>query len=187
MEDHGIKPGAEWKANILFNVDGGLQQRGGYDDEFKFRLTIDLAKLTGWEAIEGLTLDVRYRGGAGVNKFTGTSSQFVPSTFQGGRLWRFQNAYATYTTPGTLGVKEFLTISGGWQNPTDIFVTPKINFLSTTRLLPTVALVPMVSAGVRELFSLGRIRKDQAHRLVLCSKWPLYGYSRRREHIESRA
>ena len=70
LEDHGLKLGVEWKANFLWNVDGGLQQRFGYDDEFKFRGTLDFAKLTGWEAIEGLTLysDLRYRGGAGVNK-----------------------------------------------------------------------------------------------------------------------
>jgi carbohydrate-selective porin OprB len=124
LEDHGLTLGAEWKANILFNVDGGLTQRGGYDDEFKFRGTLDFFKLTGWAPLEGLTAysDVRYRGGAGVNKYTGTSSQFAPSTFQGGRLWRFQNAYLTYTTPKLFGIKEFFTISGGWQNPTDIFI-----------------------------------------------------------------
>ncbi len=124
LEDHGLILGAEYKANILFNVDGGLQQRGGYDDEFKFRGTLDFYKLTGWDALEGLTAysDLRYRGGAGVNKYTGTSSQFAPSTFQGGRLWRFQNVYLTYTTPELFGIKEFFTISGGWQNPTDIFI-----------------------------------------------------------------
>jgi Carbohydrate-selective porin len=65
---------------------------------------------------------VRYRGGAGVNKWVGTSSNFAPSTFQGGRLWRFQWVYLTYTTPELFGVKEFLTLSGGWQNPADFFI-----------------------------------------------------------------
>ena len=136
LEDHGLKLGVEWKANFLWNVDGGLQQRFGYDDEFKFRGTLDFAKLTGWEAIEGLTLysDLRYRGGAGVNKWVGASSQFAPSTFQGGRLWRFQQVYLTYTTPELFGVKEFLTLSGGWQNPTDIFINQPLNkfFINNT-------------------------------------------------------
>lgn len=136
LEDHGVKLGVEWKANFLWNVDGGLQQRFGYDDEWKFRATLDLAKLTGWEAIEGLSIysDVRYRGGAGVNKWVGASSQYGPSTFQGGRLWRFQNAYLTYITPELFGVREFLTISGGWQNPTDIFINQPLNkfFLNNT-------------------------------------------------------
>ena len=34
LEDHGLV-GHEWKANFLWNVDGGLQQRFGYDDEWK--------------------------------------------------------------------------------------------------------------------------------------------------------
>jgi len=138
LEDRGVKIGVEWKANLLWNVDGGLQQRFGYDDEWKFRLTIDPAKLLGWDAIEGLSFysDVRYRGGSGVNQYigTGNTGQFAPSTFQGGRLWRFQNAYATYTTPEAFGIKEFLTISGGWQNPTDIFVNQPLNkfFINNT-------------------------------------------------------
>ena len=136
LEDHGLKLGVEWKANFLWNVDGGLEQRFGYDDEWKFRGTLDFAKATGWEAIEGLTAysDLRYRGGAGVNKWVGASSQFAPSTFQGGRLWRFQQVYLTYTTPELFGIKEFLTLSGGWQNPTDIFINQPLNkfFINNT-------------------------------------------------------
>ncbi len=32
-------------------------------------------------------------------------------------LWRFQNAYFTYVTPELFGIKEFFTLSGGWQKP----------------------------------------------------------------------
>lgn len=122
LDDHGVKFGAGWKANFLWNVDGGLEQRGGYDDEWKFRVTIDAAKLLGWDAIDGLSFyaDGRYRGGAGVNKYV-TTGQFAPSTYQNSRLWRFQNAYALYTTPELFGIRKLLTISGGWQNPSDIF------------------------------------------------------------------
>ncbi len=136
LTEHGLTLSGEWKANFLWNVDGGLQQRFGYDDEWKFRVNIDAAKLTGREELEGLSFysDVRYRGGAGVNKWVGASGNFAPSTFQGGRLWRFQNAYVTYTTPELFGVKELLTISGGWQNPTDHFITQPLNkfFINNT-------------------------------------------------------
>jgi porin len=85
LEDRGLKLGVEWKANFLWNVAGGLEQRFGYDDEWKFRGTLDVAKLTGWEAIKGLSIysDLRYRGGAGANKWVGTGNtgQFAPSTF----------------------------------------------------------------------------------------------------------
>ena len=124
LEDHGLTLGGEIKGNFLAIVDGGLQQRGGYDQEIKFRGTLDFAKLTGWQPLTGLTLysDVRYRDGDGINKYAGTTSTFAPSTFQGGKQWRFQNVYLTYTTPKLFGVKEFLTLSGGWQNPSDVFI-----------------------------------------------------------------
>jgi len=138
LEDRGVTIATDWKANLLWNVDGGLQKRFGYDDEWKFRLTINASKLLGWEAVEGLSFfsDVHYRGGSGVNKYVGTgnASQFAPSRFQGGRLWRFLNAYATYTTPNVFGIRDFLTISGGWQNPTDVFVHQPLSkfFLNST-------------------------------------------------------
>ncbi|MEO6054548.1 MAG: carbohydrate porin [Chthoniobacterales bacterium] len=123
LEDHGVRLSGEWKANLLWNVDGGLKQRFGYDDEWKIRLNIDFAKLTRADVLKGLTFytDLRYRGGAGVNQWVG-SNNFQPSTFQGGRLWRFLNAYLTYTTPELFGIKDFLTLSGGWQDPTDLFL-----------------------------------------------------------------
>lgn len=136
LVDRGVALSGEWKANFLWNADGGVQQRFGYDDEWKFRVLLDASKLTGWEPLEGLTLfsDVRYRGGAGVNKWVGATGNFAPSTFQTGRLWRFQNAYATYTTPELFGVKQLLTVSGGWQNPTDHFIRQPLNkfFLNNT-------------------------------------------------------
>lgn len=124
LKDRGFTLRTFYKANFLGIVGGGLEQRFGYDDEFKFDANLDLAKLTGWEAIDGLSVSssFRYRGGAGINKYAGNSSTFAPSTFQGGRLWRFQTIYLTYTTPELFGAKDFLTISGGWQNPTDHFI-----------------------------------------------------------------
>ena len=124
LAKYGLTLGGEIKGNFLAIVDGGLDQRTGYDQEIKFRGTLELDKLTGWEAIKGLSLysDVRWRDGTGVNKFSGASSTFAPSTFQGGKQWRLLNAYATYTTPKAFGIKDFFTISGGWQNPSDIFI-----------------------------------------------------------------
>lgn len=129
LVDHGVTLSGEWKANILWNTDGGAEQRFGYDDEWKFRVLLDASKLTGWETLEGLTLfsDVRYRGGSGVNKWVGATGNFAPSAYQGGHLWRFQNAYATYVTPEFFGIKHLLTVSGGWQNPTDHFIRQPLN------------------------------------------------------------
>lgn len=137
-ERHGLFLDVEWRGNALWNVAGGLAQRFGYDEEWNFRGLLDVAQWTGWETLEGLTIygDARYRDGDGVNRWLGTGDrgQFGASNFQSGRFWRFRNAFVTYTTPKLFGVKEFLTLSGGWQNPTGIFLNQPLNrfFLNTT-------------------------------------------------------
>jgi porin len=124
LEDEGLILSASWRANFLGVVTGGIEQRAGFDEEFKFFGNLDFAKLTGWEPLAGLTAraEVRWRDGDGMNKDAGTIGSFNPSTYQGQKQWRFMTAYLTYTTPELLGVKDFLTISGGWQPPSDFFI-----------------------------------------------------------------
>lgn len=125
LSDRGIDFHANWRANFLAIVDGGLQQRGGFDEEINFDLTIDAAKLVQSPALEGLTFtgNVRWREATySINQYSGTDSTFRPSAYTGGAGWRFRKAYATYTTPGLFGIKDFLTVSGGWQVPTDLFL-----------------------------------------------------------------
>jgi hypothetical protein len=81
------------EGELPLNVDGGLQQRFGYDDEWKFRGR-RLCEAD-WGAIEGLTLpDLRYRGSAG-EQMGGREAGLLEHV-QGGRLWRFQQVYLTY-------------------------------------------------------------------------------------------
>ena len=145
LADRGLTFQGTYKANFLGIVSGGLQQRFGYDDEFRFGVNLDVAKLTGWEAVKGLSFSstVRYRGGAGINKYSGASGTFAPTAFQSGRLWRFLSVYATYTTPELFGAKEFLTISGGWQNPSDFFlVQPESKFFLNNAISTTKGISP---------------------------------------------
>ena len=122
-QDFGLTPTITWKGNFLGVVDGGRQQRGGFDEEFLFRLRADFGKITGLDALQGLSAvgRVRWRDGDGVNRDVG-AGMFDPSTFQGGKQWRFQDAYLQYTVPEFLGVKKLFTITGGWLNPADFFV-----------------------------------------------------------------
>lgn len=125
LEDQGIELKVNWRANFLAIVDGGLQQRGGFDQEINFDANVDVAKLIQWEAVDGLSLtgNVRWREAThSVNQYSGTDSTFRPSAFTGGAGWRFRKAYATYGTPEMFGVKNLLTLSGGWQVPTDLFL-----------------------------------------------------------------
>lgn len=137
LEDNGLSFRINWKANVLGIVSGGIQNRAGYDEEFVFRANLDFAKLTRIDAIEGLsaTGQVRWRDGDGVNKYSYASQGFAPSTFQGGKQWRLQGAYLTYTTPEIFGVKKLFTLSGGWQNPADFFINqPESKFFLNNQL-----------------------------------------------------
>lgn len=125
LADRGVDIRVNWRGNFLGIVDGGLEQRGGFDQEINFDANIDAAKLTGWEGLEGLELtgNVRWREATySINRYAGTDGTFRPSAYTGGAGWRLRKFYATYTTPELLGVKNLVTISGGWQVPTDLFL-----------------------------------------------------------------
>lgn len=123
LEDRGIDLTGKWLGTFYGVVDGGLSRHGAFDQSLHFDLKVDFAKLTGWEALEGLTATagVRYRDGSNVNNYVGASSTFNPSTYQSAKQWRMMPFYLTYTTPEMFGVKNFLTLSGGWQDPYDHF------------------------------------------------------------------
>lgn len=126
LADHGIVPTVSWRANLLSNLDGGLSQGTGFDEEFIFRLQMDMAKLTKLDGLKGLsaTGQVRWRDGDGANRYVG-AGMFDPSGLQapGVGQWRLLSFYLTYVTPEVFGAKNFLTLSGGWQNPADFFLT----------------------------------------------------------------
>ncbi len=124
LEERGITLEGKWRGNYLAIVDGGIERRGGFDEEINFDVGIDFAKLTGWSALEGLTFtgNTRWRDGRGITQYAGTDSTFRPSAFSGGQDWRLRKIYLTYTTPELFGVEDFLEISGGWQVPTDLFL-----------------------------------------------------------------
>jgi len=125
FEERGIDIRFNWRGNFLAIVDGGLQQRGGFDQEINFDADIDMAKLTKWEALDGLSLtgNLRWREATySINQYSGTDGTFRPSALTGGAGWRLRKFYMSYTTPELLGIKSLLTVSGGWQVPTDLFL-----------------------------------------------------------------
>ncbi|MDD5199957.1 MAG: carbohydrate porin [Terrimicrobiaceae bacterium] len=116
LESRGIDIYGSWKGTFYGLTGGGLDSpHGAFDEELTLGLTLDLGKLAG---IDGLTAQgsVRYRDGRSPNNYVGASSTFNPSRYQSGQQWRLMPFYLTYTTPELFGAKDFLTISGGWQN-----------------------------------------------------------------------
>lgn len=123
VADNGLTLGGKWLGTVYGVVNGGLQRRATFDEELKFEARLDFARLTGWDALEGLTMQggVRLRDGYNVNNAVGASPAFNPSSYQSGKQWRLMPFYLTYTTPSLFGRKDFLTLSGGWQNPYEFF------------------------------------------------------------------
>lgn len=124
LEDKGIKFGGSWKGYFYGMTGGGRRTGGAFDEEIKFTGEIDFGKLVG---IDGLKLNssVRWRDGVSPNQYVGAGSNFNPSNIQSGKQWRLGPFYLTYVTPELFGIEDFLTLSGGWQNPYDHFAQQK--------------------------------------------------------------
>lgn len=124
LADYGVKLNGMWRGFFYGVVDGGLQQHGAFDEEIKFTSEIDFDRLLNTPALAGLTANAkaRWRDGRNPNYYVGANPAFGPSDIQSGQQWRFDYVYLNYTTPKMFGIKDFLTISGGWQNPYDFFL-----------------------------------------------------------------
>ena len=86
LEDRGLDFSGHWGATFASVVAGGLQKRGTFVEQVRFELDVDFAKLTGWEALEGLTgyASTRWRDGTLINPFVGTRSPFSPVDYRSG-------------------------------------------------------------------------------------------------------
>lgn len=137
LEARGIEFTGYWKGSFYGLTGGGKDSpRGAFDEEISLGLTIDFGRLAG---IEGLTAQgaVRYRDGRAPNPYVGAGSTFNPSRYQSGQHWRLMPFFLTYVTPELFGVKDFLTISGGWQNAYTIFADQPESKLFTNNAIGT--------------------------------------------------
>lgn len=134
LEDRGIKLTGRWTGDFYGVVDSQRGSRGFFDQEIKFIGELDFAKLLSTEALEGLKAfaEVRYRdsrANSNPNSFVQASSNFNPSHFQSGTQWRMMNFGLTYTTPELFGMKEFITVTGGWIQPQKEFIDQPLSKL----------------------------------------------------------
>ncbi|ALJ56443.1 Porin B precursor [Candidatus Xiphinematobacter sp. Idaho Grape] len=87
----------------------------------------DFGKMLGVEGLTGQA-GVQWQTGKDINGKVGAGSAFSPAAFTGHWRWRLRPIDLTYVTPEVFGIKEFFTISGGWQNPKNYFmVQPDAN------------------------------------------------------------
>lgn len=127
LEDNGFTLNSSWRG-IYFGVVSSENGTGNaFTQELVFAARLDFAKLTRAQAIDGLAAfgEVRWRepgGGANPNEIIEASSLFNPSRYAGGVGWRLMNFGLTYTMPELFGVKDFLSVTGGWLQPQKEFV-----------------------------------------------------------------
>ncbi|OJV03186.1 MAG: hypothetical protein BGO12_20850 [Verrucomicrobia bacterium 61-8] len=134
LEDHGLKLGGKWTGDFYGVVDSQRGSRGFFDQELKFTGELDFAKLFNVDALEGLKGfgEVRWRdsrANSNPNNFVQAQSNFQPSHFQSGTQWRMMTFGLEYSTPEILGMKEFLTLRGGWLQPQKEFIDQPLSKL----------------------------------------------------------
>jgi len=147
LDDYGVTPYGSWKGSFYGLTGGGLDSpRGAFDEEIVLGVKIDFRKLAG---IEGLTAQgsVRWRDGRNPNNEVGASSTFQPSRYQSGQQWRLMPFFLTYVTPELFGVKDLLTVSGGWQNAYDFFADQPDSKLFTNSAIGTSKGIGGVNGG----------------------------------------
>lgn len=127
LEDNGLTLNSTWRG-IYFGVVSSENGTGNaFTQELVFAARLDFAKLTRVEAIDGLAAfgEARWRepgGAANPNEIVEASSLFNPSRYAGGVGWRMMNFGLQYTTPELFGVKDFLSVTGGWLQPQKEFI-----------------------------------------------------------------
>ncbi len=134
LADRGLTVKGKYEGIFFGVVDSQGGSRGFYDQEVAFSAELDFAKLTGAEALEGLTAfgGVRWRdsrSNSNSNNFVQASSLFQPSNNQSGTQWRLLSFGLEYSTPEMFGVEDFLTVRGGWLQPQKEFIDQPLSKL----------------------------------------------------------
>jgi porin len=134
LADHGFKFSGKYEGIFFGVVDSQRGSRGFYDQEIAFNGDLDFAKLFKNDSLEGLVAfgGVRWRdprSNSNPNSFVQASSLFQPSNNQSGTQWRLTTFGLGYTTPELFGIKELLTLRGGWLQPQKEFIDQPLSKL----------------------------------------------------------
>jgi len=115
-------------------VDSQRGARGFFDNEVTFDGEVNVAKLTGWDAAKGWTAfgGGRWRdprAASNPNSFVQGNPMFNPGRYQSGVQWRLTHFGMSYASPVIFGVKNFLTLKGGWLQPQKDFMVQPLSLL----------------------------------------------------------
>jgi len=136
LEEHGIKLNGKWRGAFYGVLQSENGQKGFFDQEVAFSTDVDFAKLFNSDALEGLSgfAGVRWRQPEsgqtpGPNEYVEAASLFNPSHFQSGTQWRLLTFGLKYATPEVFGIKDFITVKGGWLQPQKEFIDQPLSKL----------------------------------------------------------
>lgn len=138
LSDRGLKLEGRWR-NAYYGVIASQNgSRGFFDQEFAFGALVNFDELTGSDALDGLVgfVETRWRDPASAddpNTVVQASNMFNPSPYESGVGWRFVQFGLRYSTPELFGVKDAVTLTGGWLRPCKEFLVQPLsmNFLNT--------------------------------------------------------
>ena len=115
LEDHGINLTGKWIGTFNGITAGGLDKRGAFD-----HCTLISKSTSPNSRLEGLTRVAGVRDGVNVNSFVGF--QHIQSLHVSKRQTMAPHAILSHIhNTGIVRGKDFLTLSGAWANPYDIF------------------------------------------------------------------
>ncbi|MEI6279693.1 MAG: carbohydrate porin [Verrucomicrobiae bacterium] len=134
LADRGIAFKGKWVGVYYGVVDSQRGSRGFFDQEIAFDADVDIAKLTGSDALHGLSAfgGVRWRDprpASNPNTFVEGNPMFNPGRYQSGTQWRLTHFGLGYVSGEFFGVKDFLTIKGGWLQPQKDFIVQPLSLL----------------------------------------------------------
>jgi len=125
--NHGFSVQARWRGvyfGVLSSESGSgnaFTQEGAVAARWDFGKLLKNKMWDGWAAFG----EARWRESAAEalpNTMVEASRPFNPSRYAGGVGWRLLNFGLTYETPEMFGVKDFLTVTGGWLQPQREFI-----------------------------------------------------------------
>ncbi len=121
LEDHGLKFKGE-STSIYYGVPTNDLR---HNSVFCYNLTLDtefdFGKMLGLQGLKGIA-GIQWETGEQFRDNPGAGIAFSPDRFTGLWKWRLRPIVLTYVTPELFGIKEFLTLSGGWQSPANYFI-----------------------------------------------------------------
>ena len=134
LAERGIDIRGKWVGIYYGVIESERGSRGFFDQELAFDAEADASKLVGNKALEGLTAAVggRWRdprGSSNPNTFIEGNPMFNPARYQSGTQWRLTHFFLSYSTPEVFGIKNFLTLKGGWVQPQKDFLVQPLSLL----------------------------------------------------------